>query len=154
MLFFSPKHWWCRAAVVMETWRRKRPKRIQGESSSLKKKKSSKKKVRWANFIIKYFFKLIDHKTIKERINWDFLGGPVVSISPSRMSVWSLVRELSSHMPRGQNTKTQSRSNIVTNSIKTLKWSTSKKSLKKQVETTIMLACQSGLREITGHKSQ
>ena len=32
-----------------------------------------------------------------------------------------LVRELRSHMPHGQKTKTYSRSNIVTNSVKTLK---------------------------------
>ena len=37
------------------------------------------------------------------------------------MWVQSLVRELRSHMPHGQNTKTQNWSNIVTNSIKTLK---------------------------------
>ena len=37
------------------------------------------------------------------------------------MQVQSLVGELRSHMPQGQKTKTYSRSNIVTNSIKTLK---------------------------------
>ena len=41
--------------------------------------------------------------------------------------VQSLVGELRSHMPCGQNTKTWNRSNIVTNSIKTLKWSMSKR---------------------------
>ena len=35
--------------------------------------------------------------------------------------VRSLVRELRSHMPRGQKTKTENRSNVVTDSIKTLK---------------------------------
>ena len=35
--------------------------------------------------------------------------------------VWSLVQELRSHMPRGQKNKTWNGSNVVTNSIKTLK---------------------------------
>ena len=47
--------------------------------------------------------------------------------------VQSLVGELRSHMPQGQKTKTQNRSNIVTNSIKTLKWFTSKKSSKEKI---------------------
>ena len=46
-----------------------------------------------------------------------------------RVRVPSLVRDLSSHMPHRQ--KTESRSNIVTNSIETFfKWSTSKKKKK------------------------
>ena len=58
----------------------------------------------------------------------DFLGGPVVRTSPSNtgnvgMRVWSLVGELRNHTPLSQKTKakTQHRSKIVTNSIKTLK---------------------------------
>ena len=43
--------------------------------------------------------------------------------------VWSLVWELSSHMPHDQKTKTQNRSNTVTNSMKTLKMAHIKKSL-------------------------
>ena len=35
--------------------------------------------------------------------------------------VWSLVREIRSHMPQGQKTKTENRKNIVTDSIKTFK---------------------------------
>ena len=42
--------------------------------------------------------------------------------SKARDKVWSSVRELGSHMPHDQKTKTKDRSNIVTNSIKTLKW--------------------------------
>ena len=63
----------------------------------------------------------------------DFSGGPVVKTLPSSAggAVRSLVGKLRSHMPHGQKTKTQNRSNIVTNSIKTFKkWSTSKKKKK------------------------
>ena len=49
--------------------------------------------------------------------------------------VQSLVGELRSHMPQGQKTKTQNRSNIVTNLIKTLKMvHVKKKFLKKKLE--------------------
>ena len=44
------------------------------------------------------------------------------------MRIRSMVRALSSHMPRGQ--KISNRSNIATDSIKTLKWSTLKKKKK------------------------
>ena len=37
------------------------------------------------------------------------------------VGVWPLVREFRAYMPLGQETKTENRSNIVTNSIKTLK---------------------------------
>jgi len=44
-----------------------------------------------------------------------------------------LIGELRSHMPHGQKTKTYNRSNIVTNSVKTLKMvHIKKKSFKKQ----------------------
>ena len=48
--------------------------------------------------------------------------------------VWSLVREIRSHMPQGQKTKTENRKNIVINSIKTLKMVhiKEKKNLKKE----------------------
>ena len=48
--------------------------------------------------------------------------------------VWvrSLIEELRSHTSHGQNTKTENRNNIVTNLVKTLKGSTSKKILKKK----------------------
>ena len=51
--------------------------------------------------------------------------------------VWvgSLVRELRSYMPFGQKIKAKNRSNIVTNSIKTLKMIHIKKVLKKIVAT-------------------
>ena len=51
--------------------------------------------------------------------------------------VWvgSLIEELRSHMSHGQNTKTENRNNIVTNLVKTLKWSTSKKILKRKKTT-------------------
>ena len=55
----------------------------------------------------------------------------------------SLVRELKSHMPQGQNTKTQNRSNVVTNSIKTLKMVHIKKLLKKKKKNS----CSNGLTE-------
>ena len=41
--------------------------------------------------------------------------------SNSRGTGLTLVRELRSHMPHGPKTKTENRSNVVTNSIKTLK---------------------------------
>ena len=53
--------------------------------------------------------------------------------------VRSLVRELRSHMPRGQKTKTENRSNVVTNSIKTLKMAHIKKILKILYYNCIML---------------
>ena len=51
----------------------------------------------------------------------DFLGSPVVKTSPSKkwVQVPSLVGELGSYMPHGLKTKTENRSNIVTNSVKT-----------------------------------
>ena len=63
---------------------------------------------------------------------WDFPGGPVVKTSPSNEggAVPSLVGKLRSHMPLGQKPKTQNRSNIVTNSIKTLKMAHTKKKQK------------------------
>ena len=64
--------------------------------------------------------------------HWDLPSSPVVNILPSNtgVRVQSLVRELRSYMPCGQ--KNQNRSNIVTNSIKTLKMvHIKKKSLKK-----------------------
>ena len=62
----------------------------------------------------------------------DFLGSPVVKTSPSKkwVQVPSLVGELGSYMPHGLKTKTENRSNIVTNSIKMLKMAHIKKSLK------------------------
>ena len=52
---------------------------------------------------------------------WDLPGSPVVKTSPSvqGVHVQSLVRELRSHVPHGQETKTLDRNNIVTKSIKT-----------------------------------
>ena len=59
----------------------------------------------------------------------DFPGGPVVKIRlpMQEVQVQSLVRELRPHMPRGQKHKTQNRSDIVTNSIKTVKMAHIKK---------------------------
>ena len=45
------------------------------------------------------------------------------------VGMWPLVRELRAYTPLGQETKTENRSNIVTNSIKTLKMIHIKKSL-------------------------
>ena len=64
-------------------------------------------------------------------------GGPLVKILPSNAGGVGLtpVGKLRSHMPWGHNTKTWNRSNIVTNSVKTLKKcspSKKKKSLKKK----------------------
>ena len=49
------------------------------------------------------------------------------------MQVRSLVRELGSHMPPGQKSKTLNRSNTVTNSIETLKMVHIKKKKKKDL---------------------
>ena len=69
----------------------------------------------------------------------DFPGGPEVKTSPS--NAWgtgSLVGKLRSHMPHGQKTRTWDRSNIVTDSIKTLKMvPIKKKTLKKEINTTL-----------------
>ena len=60
-------------------------------------------------------------------IQWLRLGLPVEGVW-----VGSLVRELRSYMPFGQKIKAKNRSNIVTNSIKTLKMIHIKKVLKKK----------------------
>ena len=60
-------------------------------------------------------------------VQWLRLHLPIQEVQ-----VPSLARELRSHMPRGQKTKTQNRSNIVTNSIKTLKMVHIKKMFKKK----------------------
>lgn len=70
----------------------------------------------------------------------DCPDGPVVKTSPiQRVQVWSLVRELRSHMPYGWN-KTLNRSNVVTNSIKILKNDPHQKT-----KTKINLALKPGL---------
>jgi len=63
-----------------------------------------------------------------------FPGSPAVKISPSNAGAVSSIpgQELRSHMPCGQKMKTKNRSNSVTNSTKTLKWSASKKLKKKE----------------------
>ena len=65
----------------------------------------------------------------------DFSGGPVVKTLPSNAGAEGSItgRELRSHMPRGEKTKTQNRSNLVTDSIKTLKMVHIKKRLLKKV---------------------
>ena len=62
----------------------------------------------------------------------DFPGGPLAkaSLPPQGMRIQSLVGEVGSHMPHGQKTKTQNRSNIVTNSTKALKMVHAKKKIK------------------------
>ena len=73
--------------------------------------------------------------------NHNFPGGPVVKTSPSRAGeqwVDPPLGKLRSHMPGGQKHKTENRSNIVTNSVKTLKMShIRKKILKKETKTDI-----------------
>ena len=59
----------------------------------------------------------------------DFPGGPVVKTSPSSV-VRFMVGELKSHLPRSPKTIKRNRSNIVTNSIKTLNIKKKKKELK------------------------
>ena len=61
--------------------------------------------------------------------NGDSPGGPVVKTSPSNAGDAGSIpgRELRSHMPWGQKTKTKNRSNFVKNSIKTLKMVQKKK---------------------------
>ena len=57
----------------------------------------------------------------------DFPGVPVVKTSPcSAESGVSIPRQVRSHMLPGQKPK-QNRNSVVTNSVKTLKWSTAKK---------------------------
>ena len=48
-----------------------------------------------------------------------------------------LVGELISHMPRSQNTKTENRNDIVSDSMKTLKMVHIKKNLKKKKESVV-----------------
>ena len=65
----------------------------------------------------------------------DFPGGPVVKTLPFNARGAGLIPGLGAKIPHAlgpKSQKTYNRSNIVANSIKTLKtWSTSKKSLKK-----------------------
>ena len=65
---------------------------------------------------------------------WDFLGNPVVKTFAFQcrgLQVQSLVEELRFHLPLVQKAKTENRSKIVTNSIKTLKIAHIKKVFKK-----------------------
>ena len=65
---------------------------------------------------------------LKKGKDWNFPGGLVVKtvLPVHRVQAQPLVRELRSHMPCSQKNKTWNRSNIVTSSVKTLKWSTLK----------------------------
>ena len=76
----------------------------------------------------------------KQRQAGTFPGSSVVktSLSNARVKILSLVGELRFHLPHGQKTKTENRSNIVTNSIKTLKYGQhekKKKNLEKRSST-------------------
>ena len=67
--------------------------------------------------------KQVLHKiTTTEMWYRDFLGGPVVGTSSFKAGGVGLISVLGvrSHVPHSQNTKTENRSNSVTNSIKTL----------------------------------
>ena len=69
------------------------------------------------------------HRTIQQKsIRRDFPGDPLVMNLPRNSGGVGLIGELRSHMPHGQKTKTYNRSNIVTNSVKTLKMVHIKKS--------------------------
>ena len=72
-----------------------------------------------------YCYPISLHQTILMKIS-DFRTCPVVQwlrfcLPVQGVRVRSLIRELGSHMPHSQKIKIQNRSNIVTNSIKTLK---------------------------------
>ena len=76
----------------------------------------------------------------KQRQAGTFPGSSVVktSLSNARVKILSLVGELRFHLPHGQKTKTENRSNIVTNSIKALKYGQhqkKKKNLEKRRST-------------------
>ena len=60
-------------------------------------------------------------KPVSETPIWDFPGGPVDMTSLSSKGVEGSIPSQGArpHMPQGQRTKTENRSNIVTNSIKT-----------------------------------
>ena len=62
-----------------------------------------------------FTFKTLHFRTFLV-VQWFRLRLPMQGVQ-----VWSLVGELGSYMPPGQKTKTWNKSNIVTNSIKTLK---------------------------------
>ena len=72
----------------------------------------------------------------KQRQAGTFPGSSVVktSLSNARVKILSLVGELRFHLPHGQKTKTENRSNIVTNSIKALKYGQHQKKKKKNLE--------------------
>ena len=63
------------------------------------------------------------HHHLFKRYMRDFPGQQWLRLCLPMQGVWvrSLVGELGSHMPQGQKATTQNRSNIVTNSINTLK---------------------------------
>ena len=54
-------------------------------------------------------------KLQKISISWDFLGGPEVKTLLSNRGAWvqSLVRELSSHMPRGEARLKKTKNHVV-----------------------------------------
>ena len=60
-----------------------------------------------------------------------------VQLPVQGLPVWSLIRELRSHMPHGQKTKTWNRSNVVTNTINTSKMVHIKKKKKELFLPTI-----------------
>ena len=81
----------------------------------------------------------------------DFPGDPVVKTSPSNAGGEGSIpgRELRSHMPQGQKTKTQNRSNLVTDSVKTLKMVHIKKHLLIKGELELRLEGKAGLEGLT-----
>ena len=71
--------------------------------------------------------------------SWDFPGGPVVKTLPSNQGVQVQApgSQLWSHMPHGQNTKTQNRNNVVIKSVKTLKIIYVKKIFKRKIPVPV-----------------
>ena len=84
----------------------------------------------------------------------DFPGDPVVKTSPSNAGGEGSIpgRELRSHMSQGQKTKTQNRSNLVTDSVKTLKMVHIKKHLVIKGELELRLEGKAGLEDLQLHE--
>ena len=84
----------------------------------------------------------------------DFPGSQVVKTLPSKAGGEGSTpgRELRSYMPQGQKTKTQNRSNLVTDSVKTLKMVHIKKHLLIKGELELRLEGKAGLEDLQLHE--
>ena len=80
----------------------------------------------------------LEHHLFQKPFPGDFPGDPAVGTLPSNAEGVGLIPGQRANMPLSQKTKTYNRSNVVTNSIKTLKMVHTKKILKKGEELSCL----------------